>query len=370
MPSKDNSKKLQSLNFEGGTNLATSCNNTIKSTVNSTPKHDPSINDHNISQNKIILKKYNVPDSLKESSYSNHILYPRLPYHERLQNYIKKRDEIFRLESLEKTIKTRPKRSTVRLRRYFKIRKISKKLLISAIISNQKDMRYYAKISFLGYNELGLLDTGASICCLGSDLATKQFNNLPNYTKCKSFVKTADGSPQTVNGWIDLDITFRNQSKRLKFFIIPSISQRLILGVDFCKAFKIFPDIIGTVDVLTLPTLSECSSDLFNIEGKSDCEASDKHQFEESFYPLSETQRTQLNTVISLFPNFEKQGLGRTNLIKHKIDVAKALPIKQRYYPVSPAIEKLMFKEIDRMLSLGVIEASSSPWSSPMMHVR
>lgn len=227
-------------------------------------------------------------------------------------------------------------------------------------------MRYYAKISFLGYNELGLLDTGASICCLGSDLATKQFNNLPNYTKCKSFVKTADGSPQTVTGWIDLDITFRNQSKRLKFFIIPSISQRLILGVDFCKAFKIFPDIIGTVDVLTLPTLSECSSDLFNIEGKSDCEASDKHQFEESFYPLSETQRTQLNTVISLFPNFEKQGLGRTNLIKHKIDVANALPIKQRYYPVSPAIEKLMFKEIDRMLSLGVIEASSSPWSSPM----
>lgn len=53
-------------------------------------------------------------------------------------------------------------------------------------------------------------------------------------------------------------------------------------------------------------------------------------------------------------------------MIKHTIDVAEASPIKQRFYPVSPAVEKLMFAEIDRMLQLGVIERSNSPWSSPM----
>ncbi|KAH8318249.1 hypothetical protein KR059_000700, partial [Drosophila kikkawai] len=59
-------------------------------------------------------------------------------------------------------------------------------------------------------------------------------------------------------------------------------------------------------------------------------------------------------------------GLGRTALIKHSIDIGENKPVKQRYYPVSPAVEKLMYTEIDRMLSLGVIEPSQSAWSSPM----
>ncbi|XP_065356057.1 uncharacterized protein LOC135950441 [Calliphora vicina] len=60
------------------------------------------------------------------------------------------------------------------------------------------------------------------------------------------------------------------------------------------------------------------------------------------------------------------RGLGRTTLITHEIDVGDSKPIKQRFYPVSPAVEKLMYKEIDRMLELGVIEESTSAWSSPM----
>jgi len=46
--------------------------------------------------------------------------------------------------------------------------------------------------------------------------------------------------------------------------------------------------------------------------------------------------------------------------------VGNALPVKQRFYPVSPSVEKLLYAEIDRMLQLDVIEPSVSPWSSPM----
>lgn len=291
-------------------------------------------------------------------------LYPRLPYHERLQNYIKRRNEIFNIASIKIIPGSRPKRSTIRLREYHKMRKLCRKLLISAIISHPKDMRYYARVSFLNFVEFGLLDTGANISCLGSDLAMTNFRNFPNYTKCKSFVRTADGHPQTVSGWLDVDLNFKGQTHKMKFFIIPSITQRMILGVDFCKTFKIFADIFGSVDMISLDKPSSYLSDL---PVKPDVCLSEKNtSAEESYYPLSATQQTQLDTVISLFPNFEKQGLGRTSLITHNIDVGDASPIKQRHYPVSPAIEKLMFKEIDRMLSLGVIEPSSSPWSSPM----
>lgn len=94
----------------------------------------------------------------------------------------------------------------------------------------------------------------------------------------------------------------------------------------------------------------------------SDCSNSSKPT-EEHFYPL---KQQLLDSIIKMFPNFYKQGLGRTKLVVHKIDVGNATPVKQRFYPVSPAVEKHMFTEIDRMLALRFIEPSSSPWSSPM----
>jgi len=129
----------------------------------------------------------------------------------------------------------------------------------------------------------------------------------------------------------------------LDLYVIPSISQRLILGIDFWRVFSLAPNILGSINCLESETK----------------ELGDQ-------YPLSEFQRRQLETVKEMFPNFEHKGLGRTDWIKHDIDIGEAKPVKQRYYPVSPAVEKLLYTEIDRMLSLGVIEPSQSAWSSPV----
>lgn len=83
-------------------------------------------------------------------------------------------------------------------------------------------------------------------------------------------------------------------------------------------------------------------------------------------YALSDIQKQQLEFIKTLFPSFENHGLGKSTLIKHRIDVGTARPVKQRFYPVSPAVEQLMYAEVDRMLSLGVKEESTSAWSSPM----
>lgn len=72
---------------------------------------------------------------------------------------------------------------------------------------------------------------------------------------------------------------------------------------------------------------------------------------------LEVEQKSQLATTVAIFPSSEKEGLGKTTLIKHAIDVGNARPVKQRYHAVSPAVE---------MLELDVIEESNSPWSSPV----
>ena len=297
------------------------------------------------------------------------VLYPRLPYHKRMEIYLEKRNKIFNISSLNVGDKVKPKRSTLRLRKFHKMKKLCNRFLVSTIISNPKDMRYYAKIAFLEFIEYGLLDTGANISCIGADLAKTNFSRFSNFVKCKSYVKTADGQSQPVLGWLEVDVTFRNRTKVLKLFIIPSILQRLILGIDFWKTFELFPEFIGSVDILALDSFSN-SPLIPTVLPEKPAVLSDSvkmsNSLDDCIYPLTNCQRQQLDAVINLYPNFEKQGLGRTSMIKHMIDVGNATPIKQRFYPVSPAVEKLMFGEIDRMLALGVIELSKSPWSSPM----
>ncbi|KAH8318292.1 hypothetical protein KR074_002161, partial [Drosophila pseudoananassae] len=108
----------------------------------------------------------------------------------------------------------------------------------------------------------------------------------------------------------------------------------LYLGIDFWTAFDLLP-----MHLLTKNN---------NLASISD----------PSMRELSKDQQNSLQNVIKLFPSFSKQGLGRTSLISHSIDVGEAKPIKQRHYAVSPAIEKLMYDELDRMLELGVIQES------------
>lgn len=47
----------------------------------------------------------------------------------------------------------------------------------------------------------------------------------------------------------------------------------------------------------------------------------------------------------NLFPNC-REGLGRTSLNQHQVVVGDAEPVKQRFYPVSPEVEKLLYAEI------------------------
>ena len=291
---------------------------------------------NDITVNYEILKRENFEDD------SEKVLYPKKTYHERMQNYIQVRNRIFKDFVKEKVYK-KPKRSTLRIRRFYKALKKARKLIISSVL-NSSDQRFYAEVKFLNRTEYGLLDTGASISCLGDSIALEDFSQHPSFQKISSSVKTADGKLHKIIGLIEVDIEFKNKNNKIKLYIIPSIIQKLILGIDFWRSFDLAPGIISSIST----------------------ETQENEDSEEKYYPLTYLQKQQLETVKKLFPNFDTQGLGRTKLIEHVIDVGDSKPIKQRSYPVSPAVEKLMFQEIERMLSLGVIEESASGWSSPM----
>ncbi|CAG2241057.1 unnamed protein product [Mytilus edulis] len=94
--------------------------------------------------------------------------------------------------------------------------------------------------------------------------------------------------------------------------------------------------------------------------------------FENSISNLTEEQGLQMKGVLKrqadAFAN-SKNELGSTDLIKHKINTGDATPIKQNPWRLLLAKQEVADREVQRMLDIGVIEPSISPWSSPIVLV-
>lgn len=221
-------------------------------------------------------------------------------------------------------------------------------------LHHSSDPRPYAQVKIVGRKIFGLLDSGASISCLGAGSLEFVESLGLKWSKIPSAVNTADGSAQNILGYINIPVEFKNKINIIKLYIVPSLSQELYLGVDFWKQFAIAPEIVSEL----------------NVQGTKLTSTSEPTSTASSNHDLALIDRERLQKIVDSFPSFASQGLGRTNLTEHTIDVGNSEPIKQRYYPVSPAVQQTIDCELERMRSMGVIEESSSPWSSPIVIVK
>lgn len=190
---------------------------------------------------------------------------------------------------------------------------------------------------------MGLLDSGANCTILGKgSLALIKELGLDKYNST-NFIRTADGTTHAANISVDIPLTFNTKTIVMSVLVVPSLSKELILGMDFWECFKIKPMTCDQIDL--------------------DIDINQRK--------LNPHQTILLNSAVSKFKSFSGEGLlPRTHVLSHEIDTGVAKPVKQRYYPVSPYIQKEMYAELDRMIGLGVVEKSNSSWSNPIVGVR
>lgn len=209
------------------------------------------------------------------------------------------------------------------------------------------DNRPYADVNVAGISIRGLLDSGASITVLGEGSEEFLKNTGTRFYNHPLIVSTASGEAQRIIGHVRALVSYNGKQRMMRIFIAPGlIKQKLYLGIDFWNLFNIKPKIIESLDLNTEPATP----------------LPDQHQ-------LSQENVVKLRALIESFPSFNKQGLGLTNILSHSIEtvITKSSNLKQRFYPISPAIEKELFAEIDRMLALNVIEeCPSSEWNNPV----
>ena len=216
----------------------------------------------------------------------------------------------------------------------------------------------------------GLLDTGASVSLLGKNCRDLVEELDVEIEKHFSSIKTAGGESYCILGKITIPVEYKNELKEITFYLCPHLQQAMYLGIDFWRSFNLAPDIIGKLEVRK-------SSSMHNVAELSIEQAAeyfgpskvpgDKHQL----IDLTPEQEKVLLEVKSKFPSFEMRGLGRTKIEKHSIQLVEgSVPIKERHFPISPAVQEIVYAEIDKMIELGVIQESESPWSNRFAVVR
>lgn len=213
-------------------------------------------------------------------------------------------------------------------------------------------------VDIFGIPNKYLLDTGASVSIAG-DEGTKFLLSIGlkiDYSYVAN-LKTADNSGHLISGVFTVPVKFKNEEKSILIYSVPTIPTKIIFGIDF---FRIF-DIMLYFD----DNGWSCTTLDFNKD-----QISKSKNGVIAYHNLSPNQRSRIDDLKEKFKALCTGRLGCTPLVTHVIDTGDALPIKQRGYQVSPAVQERMGKQLNRMLDLGVIERSYSPWSSPVVLVK
>ena len=85
---------------------------------------------------------------------------------------------------------------------------------------------------------------------------------------------------------------------------------------------------------------------------------------------LTQGQRAQVMAVLNDFADVLTDVPGVTNAGQHDIQLTHQEPVRSRPYPLPHALRQKVKEEVQEMLKLGVIEQSTSPYSSPIVMVK
>lgn len=214
---------------------------------------------------------------------------------------------------------------------------------------SDQDNRPHLKVSCYNVTMLGLLDSGASRTILGrAGMSLLKSLNLRIDRDPNLRCIVADGSNCEVVGKIQAPFQLENRVIVLDVLLVPALPHTLVLGVDFWTRMGVVPDLrsgswhFSPICVDSVETSRE--------------------------FTVSSEQRAEIDDLVQTYFSSSGSGLGCVKGVEHRIEIeSEALPIKLRNFPVSPKLQEIIDRELDSMLRAGIVEPSSSAWSSPIL---
>src|SRR5207244_2531133 len=98
-------------------------------------------------------------------------------------------------------------------------------------------------------------------------------------------------------------------------------------------------------------------------------------EFEQNF-KIGKVEKEQENEIRRLIEKYKEicaissTKLGKTNVVKHKINTGDHKPIAQKQFRADKKRRRIIKEEINKMLKDGIIKKSEGPWASPVVIVK
>ena len=210
-----------------------------------------------------------------------------------------------------------------------------------------------------------LIDTGSMVSLVGRRVA----ENWPRWgEKSRVSLRLADGTSVLVSREGKLKLGFPGlQMEHL--FVEADLEEEVILGMDFLEKTSAVVDLKKRRMRLEEYDVELDLSGRSSSGGKSQqlkvVSVNEKRGLSSSVDVISKIK----HEFPSIFGKTDGE-FGRTAWVKHKIHTGDAWPIKQRPRRLPAQLWDTAKSEIEKMVKMGVIEKSESPWCSPVVLVK
>lgn len=87
-------------------------------------------------------------------------------------------------------------------------------------------------------------------------------------------------------------------------------------------------------------------------------------------YELGETETHDIKTLLCKYSDILTDAPGLTTLAKHEIRLTSEKPVRSKPYPLPFTSRETVCEEVRKMLETGIIEPSTSPYTSPIVIVK
>lgn len=218
------------------------------------------------------------------------------------------------------------------------------------------DSEIYLTVNIEGAVRKCLLDTGAQKCVLGKD-AVDIWEKVKGKEVLKKINIRTAGNECHPGEIKKLDVSFDGTKKSIQFIYSPTITVPIALGMNFCNAWNI-----------KLMRLRNDDKNLLEI-GESEDDENEEADVEEVEHTLSKSEQKSFSNIMSQFNFSNGETIGCQNILKHKIDTIDSDPIFCLPYRYNPKLTQKIRQNIDRWLSLNIIENSTSNWRLPIVVV-
>jgi predicted aspartyl protease len=214
-----------------------------------------------------------------------------------------------------------------------------------------------------------MIDTGSAI-----SIFNHHFNSI--VSPCSIKAKVANGDNMRLNGVAIVELQIGSFKMDAKVFVAPEVTDNL-LGLDLLKLLNCSLDLVN---------MRLCMGDetvpLYNTSEISMIALVESLPLDPNNYPLPETISAQIvnvppefrSDVVNLLTEyaelFRTEPLGTSRRFEHRIELNDPEPVRMMPRRVPLTQYQPMKDEVERMLRLGVIRKSVSPYASPIVLVK